>query len=104
MRLGHVTTKIFASDPARALAGIATSTSLPKESYTVTSGFWFATRMAQDAARDPQACVELHLSDGQEQAYWTGVGTISSPCPWVVPSVWRENGSGAGWVRGQAGE
>lgn len=104
VRLDPVTTKLFASDPARALAEIALGTSLPDEAYTVKAGFWFATRMAQDAARDPQGCVELHIWGGQGQAYWTGIGTISSPCPWAVPSVWREEPSGATWERGQARE
>lgn len=100
-RLDPLTTKIFASDPARALGEIAQSRPLSAPYAFEAQDFWFATQLAQRAARHPQGCVEFHVRGGSEHSTWTGVGTMRNPCPWVVPTMWQEEPTPIGWSRGQ---
>lgn len=96
-----LTTKLFATDPARALADVAHSRPMSEPYAVEGQNFWFATQLAERAARHPQGCVEFHVRGGSEQSMWTGVGTMRNPCPWAVPSMWREEPTSIGWSRGQ---
>lgn len=92
---------IFATDPARALAEVAQSRSLSAPYGLERQNFWFATEMAQRAARHPQGCVEVHVRTTVDRSTWSAVGKEFNPCPWAVPSVWREAPTPiGGWSRG----
>ncbi|MCZ4552177.1 hypothetical protein BH683_023575 [Williamsia sp. 1138] len=100
-RLDPLTTKLFATDPARALADLAHSRSLSAPYGLEGQNFWLATELAQRAARHPQGCVEFHVRTSADRSTWSAVGRPLNPCPWVVPSMWREAPTPiGGWSRG----
>lgn len=100
-RLDPLTTKLFATDPARALADLAHSRSLSAPYGLEGQNFWLATELAQRAARHPQGCVEFHVRTSADRSTWSAVGRPLNPCPWVVPSMWREAPTPIGrWSRG----
>ena len=99
VRLDPLTTKLFATDQAGALAEAVWATPLP-DGFLLGSNLLWANRIAQVAARYPAGCVEMHIRLDRTSSYSSGVGSAIENCQLLVPSVAREEPTKGGWSRG----